>query len=175
MKLLFLCLLSYILSYPVLAQDLSFSTLLELRRMKDSEAVHRKLSKRGWTLIADNKPSDALIGHATWAYKPEEKGAYAWLHFFYSQSDNRFNVIQYNPDCNCTMRTFERAVRSQNMRYLNRGDHVKDDELVHKYKAFYNKDYVVRLLTYPGDDNRIGIQIFNARYYLTTIQGNDYL
>lgn len=175
MKPLFLGIFLFVFSYTALAQGLSFTALLNLRTLNDSEAVHRKLSKKGWTLIADNKPSDELTGHATWAYKPEGSKALAWVHFFYSTSDNRSNVIQYNPDCNCTMRNFEKAVNSKNMRYLNCGDHVKDEVLVHKFVAFYDNKHVVRLLTYPTSDNTIGIHLFNAEYYLSVIQGNDYL
>jgi hypothetical protein len=147
------------------AQDLSINTLLKLRQLETPRAVHKKLAGKGWKMMSNKLPTEEKLGFASWAYKPVDSKATAWVHFFYSQNSGN-NVIQFDADCNCAISKFEKYILKRKMYKLEDGERREEGKLLHTFTGYYDERLVIRLLTYPPDRGNFGIQILDKDYYL---------
>jgi len=161
--LLFLCLL-YL---PGFAQNFSLKQLLKFRQ-EEQAYITQKLTKKGWTFMLDNKPTEEMMGRAVWAFNPVmvgnmEAGAEAWCVFYYSRESS--SRILYNYFGQETMRKINKRIRQKAMISIDNGNELRGVSALSAYTDFMDRTLVFRIMTYEFP-NKFGIKIFVQEDYL---------
>jgi len=134
----------------------------------EQEEITKKLKKKGWSFMVDNKPTEEIKGKAVWAFKPVavgnlEKGADAWCILYYSpESSSR---ILYNYFGQESLRKINKRIRQKAMISIANGNELRGVSSLAAYTDFADETLVFRIMTYEFPD-RFGIKIFDKEDYL---------
>ncbi|RDC62375.1 hypothetical protein [Adhaeribacter pallidiroseus] len=155
------------------AQHLSPKQLLLFRQMP-AEVLSKKLMKKGWSFMEDNKPTQETMGKAVVAYHPVEpgnmkKGAEAWCVLYYApESASR---LLYNHFGNVTMQKITKKIRKRGMTLIDKGDELRGVNSLASYADYADQELVFRVMIYELSD-QFGIKIFEKEDYLQAKQNN---
>lgn len=163
MKSFFICLFMLVFSVPTLAQDLSLRNLLKFRKMEVAK-IDRKLSRKGWKAMSDNKPTPGIMGKAVWAYSPSPTGdgASAWCVLYYN--DTSPSRILYNAYAgNAVERIYKKLSLGKRLP-ISAGRTLNGVENLEHYADYTEENYVLRLLKYQ-QAGAGGVKIFERSDY----------
>lgn len=163
MKPLLVCICILLVSASALAQDLTLNNLMKLRKMEVPE-MDKKLSRKGWTFMSDDKPTKGVMGRAIWAYGPDPtgEGATAWCVLYYN--DTSPSRILYNVYVGNAFQKIHKKFRRRKMRATSEGNMLERVVNLERYADYPDDKYMYRLLIYrqPGYG---GIKIFEKADY----------
>lgn len=165
MKPLLVCVCILLVSVSAFAQNLTLNSLMKLRKMEVPE-INRKLSRKGWSFMSDNKPTKEVMGKAVWAYSPDPtgEGATAWCVLYYNETSP--SRILYNVYEGNAIQKIQKKFRRRKMRPISEGNILERVEQLERYADYPDDKYMYRVLKYkqPGSS---GIKIFEKTDYET--------
>lgn len=169
--LIFLCF--FICTSAGLGQNLTLKQLLKFRQM-EQRIITRKLIKKGWTFMIDNKPTSEMMGRTIWAFKPveagnAESGAEAWCVLYYSPKSS--SRILYNSFGESVMNKMIKEIKRKSMTAISNGNQLRGISSLSSYADFADNTFVFRVMTYESP-NRFGIKIFDKADFIKAKEAN---
>lgn len=163
MKQHLVCICILFVTGPALAQDLTLNNLMKLRKMGVPK-IDKKLSRKGWTFMSDDKLTKGVMGRAIWAYGPDPtgEGATAWCVLYYN--DTSPSRILYNVYEGNAFQKIQKKFSRRKMRPTSEGNMLERVVNLERYADYSDDKYMYRLLIYKQPGNG-GIKIFEKADY----------
>ncbi len=120
---------------------------------------------KGYKMVSDTAPTEGKSGIAAWGYKPKGTEAVAWVWFYYGIANGRYNVISYQPDCNCSISYFEKKMKRLNMRVLEEEQVIEEKDKTYSLTSYVGYRHVIRVLKQQQPHDFFTIEVYDKDFY----------